>query len=276
MEWEYTVPGEAFFDYCLYKYLPVQEPEGKFKSSNLLMNFFDVMNYGPQYYDLVATIRKKMGANKTVWGIKKKGDCFVCELYFYNWHKQAPGISISRFLEIASPFFDCNIKIDENLRYHMFSIDLLPEYFQQKKLKQIHLYIGHYGYLFEENSITAENYYSFHFPKTERSELVRNIKKSAFVDFSQIDLDAVIWPELVNCWKICRAYKKKNDGIYFSRITINQFLFFLERFHYPAPLISFIKTHRSRLDHMLYDTGFDYKMENQRLSLTKSGYYGSF
>lgn len=31
-----------------------------------------------------------------------------------------------------------------------------------------------------------------------------------------------------------------------------------------------------RLDHMLYDVGFDYRMEAGRLQIIKSAYYGVF
>ena len=31
-----------------------------------------------------------------------------------------------------------------------------------------------------------------------------------------------------------------------------------------------------RLDHMLYDVGFDYRMEGGRLNILKSAYYGVF
>ena len=72
------------------------------------------------------------------------------------------------------------------------------------------------------------------------------------------------------------ANKRKNDGIYFSRITIDQLLFFMRRVAFSGELVEFIETHRHRLNHMLYDVGFDYTMRNGQIEVLKAGYYGIF
>lgn len=276
MEMEYTTQNDEFFDYCLYKYAPVASPSDKLRSVNLLTNFFEFMDYDGVFYDIIAAIREKIGFNKTVWGIKKMGDSFACELYFYNWYKKDPNVSISKFLEAVRPFFKCGITPDENLGYHMFSVDLLPECIQTKNLLQVHMYVGYCGYLVDETGVRLENHYSFHPVKTQMEILTLLIKKSAFVDFTKIDLDRILIPEFINCNKICRAHKPKSDGIYFSRIDIEQFLLFLNKFDYPRHLISFVEQNRPKLDHMLYDVGFDYTSEQGKLLITKSGYYGTF
>jgi hypothetical protein len=45
---------------------------------------------------------------------------------------------------------------------------------------------------------------------------------------------------------------------------------------YPTGLVSFIEENRSKLDHLLYDVGYDYKMDGKDLMILKSGYYGIF
>ncbi len=39
---------------------------------------------------------------------------------------------------------------------------------------------------------------------------------------------------------------------------------------------AFLVENRSRLDHLLYDVGIDYRMEGDELKILKSGYYGFF
>jgi hypothetical protein len=46
--------------------------------------------------------------------------------------------------------------------------------------------------------------------------------------------------------------------------------------HYRASLTTFLEENRSKLDHLEFDVGFDYRMEEDRLIILKSGYYGIF
>ena len=64
--------------------------------------------------------------------------------------------------------------------------------------------------------------------------------------------------------------------MYFSGVDVGQLLFFLQRLNYPAETIAFVQGHRARLDHLLFDVGFDYAMRDGRLVTLKSGYYGVF
>ena len=41
-------------------------------------------------------------------------------------------------------------------------------------------------------------------------------------------------------------------------------------------VVSFVHEHRDKLDHLMFDVGFDYRMDAGRLSILKSGYYGVF
>jgi len=72
------------------------------------------------------------------------------------------------------------------------------------------------------------------------------------------------------------ANKRNNDGVYFSRINVDQFIFFLKRMGYPPGICRFVEDRRSELDHLLYDVGFDYRLEDGSLVILKSGYYGVF
>ena len=275
MELEYAKEDDHFYDYCLGRYIPATEYVGKLGSANLAYHFFHFMNYDVRFFELASRIRHIFGSNRTVWGIKKIDDRFFMELYFYNWGRGKEGPTVTRFLESLEMFFSSGIQVDESLNYHMFSVDLMPQYLSRRELPEIHVYIDYSGYLFTQNEISHENYYSFYSPQKELSSLIRSIEKSAFVTFKKIDLKEILIPRFLDCGRICRAHKKHSDGIYFSRIKLDQFLFFLEKFDYPSFLISFIEDRRSLFDHLLFDIGYDYTMENKELRITKSGYYGT-
>jgi hypothetical protein len=70
------------------------------------------------------------------------------------------------------------------------------------------------------------------------------------------------------------ANKKFLDGVYFSRIKIDPLIEFLERERFPADLVAFAKEHRNGLDHMLYDVGLDYVVEDGAVKILKSAFYG--
>ena len=57
---------------------------------------------------------------------------------------------------------------------------------------------------------------------------------------------------------------------------LRPFLFFLRSMHYRADLIGFLEENRSKLDHLEFDVGIDYRMEGDKLMVLKSGYYGTF
>jgi hypothetical protein len=99
---------------------------------------------------------------------------------------------------------------------------------------------------------------------------------SAYLDAADFNIDSVLWPELRDCQTIVVANKTDRDGVYFSRIKLPQLLWFMKRMEYPQRQIQFLEGHMDRLDHMLYDVGFDYRMEAGRLQIIKSAYYGIF
>ena len=99
---------------------------------------------------------------------------------------------------------------------------------------------------------------------------------SAHINLTHLALKSLIWPELTDCQTIVVANKKNNDGLYFSRINIDQLIQFLNKCHYPQAIIEHAEKNRDQLDHMLYDVGIDYVMEDGNINILKSAYYGFF
>jgi len=191
---------------------------------------------------------------------------------------------MTRVLEAVRPFARCPVPPNENLHYFMFSLDIDHDLLAGKRdVGEIHMYIGAPGsnvssafcYSVTPNRSTLENYYFF-FDAREIDKISTKIAWSAQVDTSLIDIRSILWPQLKECEIIVVANKQQNDAIYFSRITIDQLIFFLKICRYPQPLVAFLEENRGALDHMLYDVGFDYRMEGRDLVILKSGFYGIF
>jgi hypothetical protein len=282
---EYSGSRDIFFDFCLWEYKPVIPYENKFRSANLLFHSFNVRGVDKRVFDLVQAIRQGFGVSQTVWGVKQLGEEIAWEFYFYDYRRRERERSMTRLLDIVNPFFHCEIKPNENYFYFMFSIDITGDLISgTKDLKEIHMYIGNPGstvssgicYLFTRGGTKLENFYFFFDAKKEMDDIMSKTVCSAHIDTTQIHIDQILWPELRDCRVIVVANKQGNDAVYFSRINVDQLIFFLKKMRYPMELVSFMEENRSKLDHLLYDVGYDYKMDGKDLVILKSGYYGIF
>lgn len=282
---EYTTSQDVFFDYCLWEYRPVAPYENKFRSVNLLYHSFEVTGLDGRAFDLVRAIREGIGLSRTVWGVKQRGDDIAWEFYFYDYRRKDRERSVKNVLEVIRPFVPCSVKANENHHYFMFSIDINDDLITGKaNLEEVHMYIGNPGslvssgicYSLTDGGTRLENFYFFFDAEKQREDILAKIVCSAHTDFTKIGIDRILWPELRNCRVIVVANKQNNDSVYFSRINVDQLLFFLKRMRYRPELISFVEKNRSRLDHLQYDVGLDYRMEGDHLVFLKSGYYGFF
>ena len=282
---EYTTAQDVFFDYCLWEYKPVVPYENKFRSVNLLYHSFDFTGMNERVFELVQAIREGIGVSHTVWGIKQLGNDFRWEFYFYDYRRRERERSITRLLDIIRPFIRCEIKVNENYHYFMFSIDIHNDLISgNRDLDEIHMYIGNPGstvssgicYLLTKNETRLENIYFFFNAKKQIDEIIDKVVCSAHIDSKIIHIDQILWTEMIDCGVIVVANKQNNDSVYFSRIHVDQLIFFLKKMRYPMKLVSFVEGNKSKLDHLLYDVGYDYKMDGKDLIILKSGYYGVF
>ncbi|HYL79601.1 MAG TPA: hypothetical protein VEU07_02245 [Candidatus Acidoferrum sp.] len=282
---EFTTEQDEFFDYCLWDYRPAAPHLNKLRSVNLLYHSYAVAKVSQRMFDVVRDIREELGPFRTVWGIKWVGEQLRWEFYFYDYRRRERERSITRLLEVMRPYVRSKVTPNERYPYFMFSIDLNDDLVRGGgSLDEIHMYIGNVGssvssgicYSVTPERTRLENFYFFFDAATQQQEILGKIAASAYVDTTQIPIDSILWPELQQCRVIVVANKQQNDCIYFSRINVDQLLFFLRRMRYPQPLVAFVEEHRPMLDHLRYDVGFDYRMEGGELKILKSGYYGFF
>lgn len=280
---EYATADDPALNYCLWQYVPAAPAEDKFRSVNLLWHSFEVAGLDARAGAIVEAIRDAIGPFRTVFGVKLLPQGLAWELYFYDYERQGRTVSAARVLEAIAPWVRSPVRVDENLPYFMFSIDLDARIAAgEQELDVVHMYIGNphsqvssgIAYAVRERATTLENFYFFFDARTQQREAGEKISCSAYYDTGSLPLERILLPELKACQTICVANKQTHDCVYFSGIVVDQLLFFLERLRYPAALVDFVREHRGRLDHLRFDVGFDYRVEAGRLVVLKSGYYG--
>jgi hypothetical protein len=131
-------------------------------------------------------------------------------------------------------------------------------------------------YSLTEAGLVLDNLYYFFDARAELETISAKIACSAYLDLRKIDINQILWRKMLDCQTIVVANKKNRDSVYFSRIRIDQLIYFMKRLDYPEELISYMVDNQDDLDHLLYDVGFDYVMEDGNIRILKSGYYGVF
>jgi hypothetical protein len=281
---EYTAPDDRYYNYCWWNYAPVAETANKLRPVNLLFNSFDVGGMPDCASQVVDTLRQSLGSFRTVWGVKRIANRFAWEFYFYDYKRRERDVSIARVSQALHPLIRCDIPVNERLPYFMFSLDIDAATLSRGETDVIHMYIGNPGstvssgvaYGLRRDSMTLENYYFFFDARRQIDEAAAKIYCSPYADATRITIDQLLWPQLRNCTTICVANKRQNDTVYFSGVNVDQLLFFLKTLQYPKEIIGFVEEHRPKLDHLLYDVGFDYVTEGASVRILKSGYYGVF
>jgi len=274
---------DPYLDYCLWDYEPPAPGTGKLRSINLLLHSFEVAGADPRMAEVSDAIRRGMGPFQTVWGVKQMDGLLSWEYYFYDYQRLERKNSIPRLLDIIAPYAKCSLRYGEERPYFMFSVDLDDALVTgARNMEEINVYIGNIGssvssgicYSLTEGGLRLDNLYYFFDAKEEIDTIAAKIGCSAHLDLPKVNINAILWPEMLDCQTIVVANKKNRESVYFSRIRIDQLIFFMKRLNYPESLVSCVVDNQDALDHLLYDVGFDYVMEDGNINILKSGYYG--
>jgi hypothetical protein len=282
---EFGTAEDPSLNYCLWQYTPVVSAEDRYRAINLLLHSFEQAGLDERAYEFVDAVRDAVGPFRTVFGIKLIDGSLAWELYFYDYARRDRDVSINRTLDVLDRRLRCPVRVDDDLPYFMFSLDIdAPIIYGQRPLDRVHMYIGNPGstvssgisYEMTAAGVRLENFYFFFDAATQLEQAADKIRCSAVMNPHRIDFDAIFIPELRDCQTICVANKQANDCVYFSGIDVVQLLYFLRRFDYPSGLTEFVQSNRSLFDHLLFDVGIDYRLENGEIAYLKSGYYGVF
>ncbi len=278
------VPGDAFFDYCHYAYEPEISPAGKLHSIAIFDRALEAAEAPSGWIALIDDLRREIGKDRTVWGVKLLDGRLYVELYFYNYGRLDPKVTPSAVFAALGHEFEVRIPNVDARRYFMFSIDIGPEAWSTRRLENVHLYVHDIQerptslcYSVSTAGVVLENHYAFYRPALELEALEFKVLDSVVVDFTRAKLADILLPDLLAGAKsVCIANKPRADAVYYSGISIDQLIEFLSGFGYPEPLVGYVRENRSDLAHLQFDVGWDYRSGARPIDLVKSGFYGTF
>lgn len=278
---EPTAPGDAYRDFCLWDYVPAVPPEGKLRAASLLWEALAHMQAPPFFAEALRGLRAALGQGAVVWGLKHAAGALSLELYFYDYARLERQVSIERILQILSPWIGCEVPPPPGCPYFMVSLDLDAQVAASRRIPALNVYLGNPGSSVSSGmscEVTADgielrNIYNFFDADNEGTAIRRKIVESARLDLRHYRHDMLLWPEMAGTKTVVVANKRAADGLYYTRLRVGQLLWFLRRTGFPAPLIAGIEARRDRLDHLLFDGGFDFSMAGGRMQILKSAYY---
>jgi hypothetical protein len=280
---EESGPDDRYFDYCLQPYRSRRDWRGKLRSENLLWLTLALGGALDAARAPLLALRESLGRDMTVWGAKWDGRRLFWEVYVYDPDKEDPNASARGIARTLEPWLRFSTGVAESVPYRMVSFDLDAGIVERATIDELNLYLtGEWGqagrsYRLRGSDLQLENTYRFFDSKREIEQILPLVKASAFVDYSEpARLSKVLIPELFACKKVCVAKKRRHDGVYFSGVAVEQLLFFLKRFRYPAPLVEFVDRRAASLDHLFFDVGVDYAAgEDGGIVYPKTSFYGT-
>ncbi|MCA9060726.1 MAG: hypothetical protein KDA85_19575 [Planctomycetaceae bacterium] len=277
--------GDPYYNYCHWPYSPPASGLGKLRPGALLFQAVSEMPHSDWLTETLQAIRRGIGDFRSVYGIKRIAEQWALEIYIYDYQRQERIVSIERLEASTGGRLRFPETVDPQVPYFMFSFDLTEQTAAAGgSLESVHVYIGNPGsdvssgiaYEFTDSTCQLENFYFFFDAQKHQDQIIDKLGCSVYSQPWLISIHELYRPELRNCHTICLANKRTCDTVYFSGVTIDQLEFFLQWQQYPAPFREYVRASHSRLDHLLFDVGVDYRVVNGRIEFLKHGIYGVF
>lgn len=277
--------ADPSLDYCLWPYDPPALPgRDSWQSSALLYRSFEVAGLSDRMIAVCDALLAANGPFRTVWGIKHAAGRLSWEFYFYDYARlerrfdtRCLARAIADLVPVRAPL------TGDDRPYFMFSVELTPDHDAGRAgIDQIDLYFGNPGsnvssglcYGLTRGGLEFRNLYLFFDAATEMETIRGKISSSAHAAAPGLDMGALIWPDQT-AQTIVVANKRGADGIYFSRIPVDQLILSLRRLGFPQEMQEFAQDHRRRFAHLLFDVGYDWVLSPEGgVTYTKASVYG--
>lgn len=278
---ELSQPSDPYFDYCLQPYVPRPATQEALRAVNVLVESFARAGVEAEGVALIERLRATLGLNKTVWGIKHRVGVPIraWELYFYNWAspgEREGGIELGPVVDACGPLVDVPVGPCSGLPWHMFSVELDSTVLRAGRGATVEFYIGSRNYTLRSDGLEMKNMYTFHRPLEDVADLLERLDLCPHFDRTISHTGTLIPFELKECHRVCVANKRNHDAMYFHRVDTRTMRWFARWQRWPEDFTAHLDDLGPRLEHLLWDVGFDYRRTMGGLEFVQSGIYGTF
>lgn len=281
-------PQSSLFNYCLWPYLPSNEiTQYSIPSIAILYESFRLAGVLVEAHNFITKLLSLLGSSRTVFGIKASSTGFSWEFYFYDYDELNRQHPLSTVLPYFSPYCSqdfCDLDLIPCL---MFSLELSDFSAQQQSSPKLSLYLGNPGgtlfggksYLVTHVSparLQLANHYSFYDFVDDQESIKQHISTSLHL-ISALSSCSLTDPRVyIPCKTLCLAHKPLSDSLYFSGISYQDSLAYLQNDSFFSRLLPFMLRMRSSFDYLLLDIGTDYNTYINPIQPWRTSIYGTF
>lgn len=270
------------FDLAFVRYKPLRPLEGKYKAENLLWHSLREAGLLDAWIDPLRAIQDGVGRARTSWGVIDQAGQQQWELRLLApsgvglidplrrtlapWLRFAPELAEPDDYHVLSFRFDA----DTLARGSIDAIELHRRGEQPREVTVTRLELG--------SDPTSHTYAVFE-TKREIDEVLARILASRTVDMTDQKrlLGRVLIPELFACRRLHINPGAQLDSLVFSGINVEQLLWFVRRFGFPATTVALLDTHREGFEQLLFDVQLSYRLDPQSNTIEYpiAGYHGT-
>jgi len=275
-------PNDPARDFCQWPYKRPRSPAiGAWRQEKILFDFLDKHQCQTAVYDRLRHIQNINGRFNTVWGLKSDGNDYSLELYFYDYDRALRHLQPEEILSAAQIPVIAGSCPAKTLEYFMWSIEL--DLFTQKPAEDIDVYCNGTGgtlsggicYTLCQNQLELKNLYYFFQSAPDRAKILDQLSASPHSLSVKSYPDSLL-PGAMEEEIYVVAIKRRHASVYFSRAPLQHCIAQLRKHGFLTDLALYLDVNTSKLEHHLFDIGIDYRLENNKLKISRMAIFGIF
>lgn len=279
------------YDFIMDPYELDADPAGRPTSRDLLMAIPPTPAAAATMGRIVDAIVAAVGPERTVWGAKWTGDGpILWEFYGYATRRPRDWSTsefIDRFREAFASVGGWNAptSIPANTNLASFEFHIGDDGTVDPP-EAVDVYHGVSGadmivnYEHTHEHLRLKNTYELFYGVDDIDRIAVRLAENRFADPEVTESLVAHWSDRIRaarrCTRVWCSYKPHYDGIYLGQVHVEDLAGFLDDFAYPDPVRCWVRGHLDELDHLRHDLGMDYVVENGRVRVDKTGFYGYF
>lgn len=303
------VSDGRYYDVNFFEYRPgalSELPEEALPTSFILTQALATLPYPDTGRRFAQDVRSRIGVNKFLWGVRKAGEVYSHEFYFY-YPRANPDNRLSNVVSMSAPYFAPGLQVvplDDEEQYYLTSVNMDGEYITDVTVYESVISDPSSAFFFEDKGLTIDevtplfhsyslaagdgkmkriNTYFGFFDPDNLHQVLRKVHEIAREKFP--DEDPLVAYEFLRYASQyfrngirCRALVASKPGcmgVYLLGLDIDAFIAFLSAHNYGQAFIERIRSHRTQLAHVRVDMGMDFHILNGEFVIRKTAFWGS-